>query len=129
MNIDVKQVLEDAKTFMLIGINENYKERLYEAYLVLKKSNIKTYEEFETSSLGIGAFTYNQITIFDRIKDEKYYAALSSHVIEIKGLSNLPNDYGDRLASWGTIGDTPYRETLIKNGCIEDNFNFKAKKM
>lgn len=119
MDLDfVRLILKDAKTYKLLNINKNYCERLYEAYLTLKENNISNLEEFDNSNIGIGAFRYDEITIFDRLKDENYASALEAHKQDIKGMEELPKDYGDRLASWGTVGKTPYREDLIKRGYI-----------
>ena len=50
-------ILADAVTYIKIKENENYKESLLEAYYVLKKNNIDSLEKFESSDIGIGAFT------------------------------------------------------------------------
>lgn len=118
MEKKIKLVLEDIKTYYMIKNNENFKERLFEAYILVKENQIKSYEEFENCKLGIGAFTYSQITIFDRISNENYRVLLSQHLLSMAGLDNMAKDYGDRLASFGTIGKTPYREKYIKEGYI-----------
>lgn len=125
--MDIKVLLEDIKTYIKITNNKNYKERLLEVYDLLKENNIKNYKEFEKSKLGIGAFTYTEITIFDRLKEEEYSSLLSSYVLELSSLSNLPKDLGDRLASWGTIGNTPYRDTYIKEGFITTGLTEEEK--
>lgn len=111
-NIDL--ILSDAVTYIKIRKNENYKERLLDCYYTLKKSNINAQEEFEKSNLDLGAFTYEEITIFDRLKDENYSRALASYYIEIGSTYDLPKDYGDRLASWGKVKSTPHKEKYIK---------------
>lgn len=125
--MDTKVLLEDIKTYIKITNNQNYKERLLEAYNLLNENSIENFEEFNDSKLGIGAFTYNEITIFDRLKDEKYNSILSSYVLELSSLSNLPKDLGDRLASWGTIGNTPYRDTYIKEGFLTTGLTEEEK--
>ena len=100
----------------------NYYERLNEAYLEIKRLNIKDYSDFSTrEDLKIGAFTYSEITIFDRIRSSEYekmlveaWGELHNHTEEYR---NQP-DIGDRLASWGTLGSTPYRQDLIDEGYI-----------
>lgn len=120
-------ILRDAITYLKITKNNNYKERLLEAYYLLKENNIKSYEQFENSNIGIGAFTYTEITLFDRIKNENYMSLLSAFNIEINGLENLPKDYGDVLASYGTVGNTPYRDKYIKEGFITTGLTGEEK--
>ena len=110
--------LKDAIIYTKISKNENYKERLLEAYYILKQNNINSKDKFENSDIGIGAFTYQEITIFDRLRNEDYSRALAAFYIELKEIDNLSKDYGDELASWGKIGKTPYRDELIKKGYI-----------
>ena len=68
--MNLKQILSDAVTYIKIQENKNYKDRLMEAYNLLSQNGIKTYEEFEKSNIGIGAFKYSEITIFDRLNNE-----------------------------------------------------------
>ncbi len=121
-------VLKDIVTFIKIQQNENYKERLIEAYYELQNYNINSAKELENSNTGIGAFTYAELTIFDRLADEEYYRIISSFIIELNSALNIPEDYGDILASYGTIGDTPYREEYIKKGFIKTNKSKKKNK-
>lgn len=125
--MEINQVLQDVKIYMMISSNENYKERLLEAYYVLKENNVNDLETFTKSNLGIGAFSYSEITIFDRIKDTKYLTMLSSFRLELLGILNLSKDYGDKLASYGTIGKTPYREKYIKSGWITEGLTEEEK--
>lgn len=111
-------ILRDAITYIKIIKNSNYKERLLEAYHLLKDNGIKSYDQFKNNKLGIGAFTYTEITIFDRLNDENYMSLLASFAIEIDGIENLPKDYGDVIASYGTVGRTPYRDEYIEKGFI-----------
>ena len=109
-------ILEDMKTYFLMSNNENYKARLREAYDYIKAEGITTVEEFTArKGLKVGAFTYGEITIFDRLQDKTYESFLYD-AIKIKDryteYAENPT-YGDQLASWGTLGSTPYREQMI----------------
>lgn len=119
---DVKTIISDISTIHLIHGNPNYAKRLYEAYKYLKSNNINSLKDFKSSdNLKIGAFTYEEITIFDRIKDEEYAAIISSGFGQIKSHIDAYKDnpnIGDLLASWGTLGSTPYREELFNKGYI-----------
>ena len=125
--MNAKQLLQDAKNYIMICENDNYKDRLLEAYYLLKKNNINDSETFNNSNLGIGAFSYFDIMIFDRISDENYKAMLSAFRLEIMSIPNLSDDYGDKLASYGTIGKTPYREKYIKDGLITEGLTEEEK--
>lgn len=107
-NIDL--ILKDAITYAKMNKDDNYKERLLEAYYVLRKKHIKNLEEFQNTDTGIGAFNYEEITIFDRLVNEDYSRALASFYIELKGLENMPKNFGDLLASYGTIGKIQKRK-------------------
>ena len=114
----------DKVTFFGLKNNENYALRLNEAYNYIKSFGISSYADFEKKEgLKIGAFTYEEITIFDRIADPKYRDSLMGPVDEndprVMALKGNPN-YGDSLASWGTLGETPYRQKLIDDGFIVD---------
>ena len=120
-------ILTDAVTYAKISENENYKERLLEAYYILRENNIDSLEKFESSDIGIGAFTYNEITLFDRLRDEEYARALAAFKIKLNEVKDMPKDIGDRLASWGRIGKTPYRNGYIKNGFITTGLTEEEK--
>ena len=120
-------ILKDAITYVKLSKNANYKERLLEAYQLLKENNIDTKEKFETSNLGIGAFTYSEITIFDRLNDEEYSRALAACYMELRSTENMSHDYGDMLASYGTVGKTPYRDLLIMKGHITTGLTEEEK--
>lgn len=123
----VKQVISDIRTYSILSRNENYKTRLYEAYEYLKKENVNSLEEFrKRDDLLIGAFTYDEITIFDRIKDQNYLKEISSAIFNINNnreeYINNPN-IGDDLASFGRLGYTPKRDKLINEGFIVEGLS------
>ena len=121
MNLnDVKTVVSDIRTAYILSKNNNYKERLYEAYEYLKQENVESLEDFESrKGLKIGAFTYYEVTIFDRLKDEEYKKIITNAFHNVNNIECVNNpSYGDDLASWGTLGYTPKRDYLIKEGYI-----------
>jgi len=107
MNIDLKNastILSDLKTHMMVSANENYYQRLKEAYEVVKASGVRTYEEFRVAKLGIGAFSYTDILYFERIDNNPdYFDLLSNAAIDMKtwipAAENNPL-YGDDCAKW-----------------------------
>lgn len=129
--MDYKTVQRDIKIYTLIKMNENYKSRLKEAYDYIKNVGVESSEDFTTrEGLKVGAFTYDEITIFDRIKDEEYLKFLEDVLYALKeGIEYSKNEkLGDELASWGTLGDTPYREDLIKKGMIIEGLTSDERK-
>ena len=126
-----KQVIKDIRTFYIMSANENYKDRLFEAYEYLKSEGVQSLEDFQTrKGLKVGAFEYTEITIFDRIKDEEYKNVLRDGFYSLtSGLDEIVNDktYGDQLASWGTLGNTPYREQMINAGVIIEGLTPEEK--
>jgi len=120
--MDYKTFISDIRTYRIMSGNENYAERLKEAYLELKRLNVNDFEDFSTrEDLKVGAFTYQEITVFDRIGSKEYQEVLNDAWFDIHNQTeeyrNNPN-IGDQLASWGTLGKTPYREQLIEDGHI-----------
>lgn len=117
-----KLVIKDIRTYSILSRNENYKERLREAYDYTKSIGVTSVEEFTTrQDIKVGAFEYDEITIFDRIVDPEYTKLLASALFNINNSREAYIDnprIGDELASWGTLGYTPYREQLILSGCI-----------
>lgn len=113
-------VIQDIRTIQLMERNENYRERLYEAYVFLKRKQNGELTEQE-SKASIGAFNHHELTIFDRISDKEYLTAISMGLSTItNGLEEWVNNkhIGDDLASWGTLGSTPKRDELIDKGHI-----------
>lgn len=113
-------VIKDIRTIQLMERNENYRERLYEAYVFLKRKQNGELTEQE-SKLSIGAFNQYEITIFDRISDKDYLNAISIGLFTITNRLEewIKNKHiGDDLASWGTLGSTPKRDELIDKGYI-----------
>ena len=121
--MDYKVVIKDIRTYAIMSQNQNYYDRLLEAYNAIKEAGINTLEQFmsKENTVPLGAFTYYEITIFDRIKDEDYKRSISDAWHEI---NNHTEEYindeniGDRLASWGRLGNTPYRDEMIADGLI-----------
>ncbi|MBR5662520.1 MAG: hypothetical protein IKX00_02570 [Bacilli bacterium] len=125
-----KQLIKDIRTFYIMTRNDNYKDRLLEAYKYLKEVGVTSLEDFKTrKGLKIGAFEYDEITIFDRIQDEEYKNIISNGYYEISSIEDIVNDktYGDQLASWGTLGYTPYREKMINDGVIIEGLTPEEK--
>ena len=110
-----KTVLSDVKTAYLLWENENYKNRLREAYNYLKAEGINSLEDFNNrEGLKVGAFTYEEMTIFDRIDNDREYLMMllsTFHICsELQTQKNAKNPtYGDELASWGTLNNTQSR--------------------
>ena len=120
--MNIKQVISDIRTYSIMSKNKNYRERLYEAYEYLKRENVNSLEDFrKREDLLVGAFTYDEITIFDRIKDPNYLKEIASAIFNINNhreeYINNPN-IGDELASFGKLGSTPKRDELIEKGFI-----------
>lgn len=66
-------VVSDIRSFYIMDKNDNYKNRLKEAYNYLKEVGVTSLEDFlNRKGLKDGAFTYDEITIFDRINDKKF---------------------------------------------------------
>ena len=115
--------LKDLRTYQIMMSNQNYYDRLLEAYQEMKSCGISTLEEFTSPNnhMRCGAFTYYEISIFDRISTQEYAMKLSMAWEE---LHNHTQEYindpqiGDKLASWGTLGETPFREEYINKGLI-----------
>jgi len=73
MKYDPQIVISDIKTYHIMSNNQNYMDRLFEAYEYIKKEKINTYQKFITSdNFIVGLFDYYEITIFDRLKNEEY---------------------------------------------------------
>ena len=114
--------IQDVKTYNILIRNENYKARLLEAYNYLKNEGVKSVEDFTTrEGLLVGAFTYDEITIFDRVADREYAKKLTESYDtiskDVQAYVNNPR-IGDELASWGRLGETPDRAKLIAEGYI-----------
>lgn len=119
---EFETLLNDIRTYQIMTQNENFYNRLKEAHAYLKSEGVLNYEDFANrKGLKVGAFTYTEMTIFDRFNDEEYKKIVSSGWRKI---TNHTQEYidnptiGDQLASWGTLGETPYREEMIQNGTI-----------
>ena len=68
-----KEYYEKNKDKIKTRNNQNYADRLFEAYKYIKKEKLNTYQKFITSDNNIvGLFSYYEITIFDRLKDSEY---------------------------------------------------------
>lgn len=124
-NMNLKDFVKDIETQIKVNNNSNYKERLLESYQVIKY-DLKDKETFEKSNVKIGAYTYQELTFFERMNNEKYAQLITSSawdMISAYKTSISTPDLGDKLSSFGNIGKTPYREEYIKNGYIieEDN--------
>ena len=113
--VSVEQALEvisDIRTYSIMSQNENYRDRLYEAYEYIKSEGIQNLDDFKSrTGLLVGAFTYSEMTIFDRIKDEEYLNVIKSALFNI---NNHRQEYidnpriGDSLARWGKLGNTSH---------------------
>ena len=117
-----KTVISDIRTYNILTRNKNYKERLFEAYEYIKERDFDTYEKFSTATDNkVGAFTYTEITIFDRLEDKEYRDVIATAPFLMDDITKKAIDnpqYGDTLASWGTLGSTPFRQKLIDRGDI-----------
>ena len=123
MEIKPMTVVRDVETYSVMSQNENYSERLKEAYDYIKSVGIKDVEDFKTrEGLLVGAFSWDEITIFDRLQNPEYMEAIRHGSISMTSKSfqdkiNNPT-LGDDLASWGKLGNTPKRDELIQKGVI-----------
>lgn len=114
-------IARDFTTYTILTKNQNYKDRLLEAYNYIKAEGVTSVEDFTTrKGLKVGAFEYDEITIFDRLSDKEYEKLLNDTLsqFEIRKDYLTTPDIGDQLASWGTLGNTPYRESFIRKGLI-----------
>ena len=122
-SMNLKDFVKDIETQIKISNNPNYKERLLETYQVIK-FDLKDVETFKKSDVKIGAYTYQELTFLERMNNEKYAQLITSSALEMvsayKTSIGTP-DLGDKLSSFGNIGNTPYREEYIKNGYIVDD--------
>ena len=121
MNLEL--FVKDLRTYQILSHNNNYRERLLEAYYDIKVNGINNVEMFisPNNPSKVGAFTFDEITIFDRIKDEKYLSFLETAWFDIHNETESyikDQSIGDKLASWGTLGNTPYRDEYIEKGLI-----------
>ena len=118
----VKQIISDIRTYTIMTQNENYYERLLEAYQYIQKMGLDNLEKFKTAKDNqVGAFTFDEITIFERLKNNQYKEIIASALFDINNSleESINNSHlGDDLASWGTLGYTPKREELIQKGNI-----------
>ena len=117
----INTFVSDIKTCMIISSNQNYSERLKEAYDHIKDIGIKDYDDFKSrEDVLVGAFTYNEITVFDRLKDENYKELLREAVVKLDrhNIQDLIDNktLGDERASWGRLGYIPFRERYIAKG-------------
>jgi hypothetical protein len=105
----MKNLISDVRTAYLVNNNENFRNRLFEAYQIVKSRGITTYEEFENADTGIGAFTFSEIMFFDRITDTQYKEMVDKAFFDINNstLEYAKNpQIGDQLAKWGSIGNS-----------------------
>ena len=105
MKYDPRIVISDIKTYYIMSNNQNYMDRLFEAYEYIKKEKINTYQKFITSdNFIVGLFDYYEITIFDRLKNEEYKQLIKD---SWKTIHKDTNTYienptiGDELANYG----------------------------
>ena len=105
MKYDPQIVISDIKTYHIMTNNQNYMDRLFEAYKYLKKEKINTHQKFILSeNFIVGVFDYYEITIFDRIKNEEYKTLIKDswefiHKDTDRYIEN--STIGDELASYG----------------------------
>ena len=123
MEIKPMTVVRDVETYSVMSQNENYSERLKEAYDYIKSVGIKDVGDFKTrEGLLVGAFSWDEITIFDRLQNPEYMEAIrhGSILMTSKSFQDKINNptLGDDLASWGKLGNTPKRGELIQKGFI-----------
>ena len=131
MKIDTKIVISDIKTYYIMSNNQNYFDRLFEAYKYIKKEKLNTYQKFITSDNNIvGLFSYEEITIFDRLKNSRYselikcsWSELHRDIEESIGNPSL----GDDLASYGRLGYIPKRREYIEKGFIVNSLTDEEK--
>ena len=126
------KLVADLWTYYGIQRNQNYSDELRDAYDEVKENGITSLEEFlKAKHLKIGRFGYDEITIFDRLEEDEYLKLLSDAISDfsnrVKAYNTKP-DYGDELASWGTLGNTPKRAELIKQGYITNGLTDEEQK-
>ena len=106
---NANMLISDIRLAKILKENQNYNERLYEAYLRLKEMGIKSKKEFisRRQETGIGQFLYEEITFYDRIEDVQYKNIVFGGWDKIHDLTEAfinAKDLGDRLAEYGTLG-------------------------
>lgn len=94
----LKTYNNDLIIFDRVNRSEPYKESLMLHAIDLKRSGIHTYEEFtQRTDFDAGVFTYQELTYFDRMKDEQYSELISemynTMVQTLK--TKYSKDYGD----------------------------------
>ena len=104
----LKLALQDIRTYRIMTQNENYKERLLEAYKYVKDMGIDSFYTYASTRHDVGAFSYAEITIFDRLNDPEYYSVIANGYnmmdMGIEEWINNPH-IGDDLASYGKLGN------------------------
>ena len=133
MKLEPVIVISDIKTYQIMSNNQNYADRLFEAYKYIKKEKLNTYQKFITSDNNIvGLFSYYEITIFDRLKDSEYCELIKGSWGELHRYmeQNIKNqNLGDELASYGRLGYTPKRREYIEKGLIVNCLTDDEKKI
>ena len=131
MKLEPSIVISDIKTYQIMSNNQNYADRLFEAYKYIKKEKLNTKEKFITSDKNIvGLFSYYEITIFDRLRNKEYCELIKNSWFElhhdIEPNINNPN-LGDELASYGRLGYTPRRNEYIEKGFVVNSLTEEEK--
>lgn len=74
MKYDPKIVIIDIRTYRIMSSNRNYEERLFEAYKYIKKEKLNNKIDYTLHSeqAKTGTFTYEEISIFDRLRNKEY---------------------------------------------------------
>lgn len=102
--MDLKYITSDLMTQMKFQTNKNYKDKLIEATQIFESSGIRTKQEFESNDLGIGAYTYDELTFLNRMNDEEYAQVVCSAALNmISSYETAKNDpnLGDTLLNYG----------------------------
>src|SRR5574344_2596112 len=72
-----KEFMNDVVIFSHIKNNFDYSEELIGKISLMISHNIKSYDDFIKSGINFEPFSYQELTYFNRIKDEQYFELLS----------------------------------------------------
>ena len=116
MSGNLIELASHIRVAIMIRQNENYNLRLHEAYQIFIDNNIESYSMFLDNKLGIGAFTYYELTFFDKINNPEYEKIVTNGMLEImegKNWAEKLEDLGDRLMNTNRVGYTSYRQATV----------------
>ena len=105
MKYDPKIVIIDIRTYRIMSSNWNYEERLFEVYKYIKKEKIHNQLDYilYSEQTKTGNFSYEEITIFDRLKNKEYKELIENSWEMIHNQIELyinDQEIGDRIIGY-----------------------------